>query len=33
MRGHQEDGRKGAPAGGKANRGTKAAPKRTRKKV
>ncbi len=34
MRGRQEDDRKGAPpAGGKASRGPRAAPKRTRKKV
>ncbi|MCE2513428.1 MAG: 50S ribosomal protein L17 [Acidobacteria bacterium] len=33
MRGRQEDDRKSAPAGGKASRGPRAAPKRTRKKV
>ena len=33
LRGRQEDGHKGGPAGGKASRGPRAAPKRTRKKV
>lgn len=33
MRGRDDDDRKGAAAGGKASRGPKAAPKRTRKKV